>query len=153
MKALTVLLMICLLAPLTWAGPSVTVGVGANRLPRFCTSQGGQAFSALSPQRNSKNLCSFPGGAVIDSWTLFKNKSSRTLAVDALLNSHGQTATALEHCHIYGGKVIEYTADSTQISLCAFPDMSAIEVMTLFKGPYDSKNKNLVNVLLTPKEN
>ena len=124
-----------------------------NPASEFCQQKGGVTTIVTDQGRNQIGMCSF-GRGKIEEWTFHKQlNGAPQIAVTTFL-SHpagspigGGFNPASVYCNQVGGETIIIETSSGQSAMCEFSDYSHIEEWTLFRGPSDTLNQTLVNLI------
>lgn len=129
----------------------------ANPSAKFCIDHGGQ-IEMYTNEAGQGGFCNV-GGGIIEEWTLFRYLNdpaqTRTKAVSVFLShptievspGNGGANPASLYCLEMGGTNPGYQSAEGTVGICVFPDRSAIEEWTLFRGPDASSNEKLRKLL------
>jgi putative hemolysin len=151
MKTLTFLGAVLTLISLnSWAGPSITSGMGAPQA--FCAEVHAN-FYDVSNDDYSWRLCALDG--LIESATLQTHSyHNPTLAVKAYSSKRkrlpidGTEKPASRYCTATGGQSLAVTgSDEAKLRVCLYKDDSMMEEWTLYYGEYSEKNVKLTDIL------
>lgn len=153
------------LSLLAFASPAFAAGGGsstvgpANPADVLCNKVGGKVTTLTGADGGQAGFCVLGQSAIIDDWTLWRElNNERTEAVAAFFSGRrmvtfhsdtiGMSNYAAENCENFGGRHVLYrTEEGDELGVCAFGDRSAIEEWTLFFGPREARNAELVKVL------
>jgi putative hemolysin len=140
------------------AGSTSSVGP-ANPAAVLCLELKGELESFTDAVGNQYGICAFDNARISD-WTLFLARNGHNqqavnafLAHPALINSSngngsiGMPNPSSQYCLQVGGENVSAFSSEGEWGMCEFPDGSAIDGWTLFRGP--TVHNRLANVLWT----
>ena len=129
----------------------------ANPSAKFCVDNGGK-IEMYTNEAGQGGFCNV-GGGIIEEWTLYRYLNdpaqTKTKAVSIFLShptievspGNGGANPASLYCLKVGGANPGYQSPEGAVGVCVFPDRSAIEEWTLFRGPDASSNEKLLKLL------
>lgn len=120
-----------------------------------CLNSGGK-IESYTAQSGYMSLCKI-GQSLIGDWTLhYQLSNDDQYAVEIFLKHPAPgkwrgANPAAEYCADLGGMSVIIESAGGQSGVCEFADRSQIEQWTLFRGPQDVGNADLVRVLTATK--